>query len=358
MSTSLAEALSPDQQTLTLRSGREVLPPEIGQFTTLDLLDLRHNRIRQVPPEIGRLANLRDLFLSHNMLTSLPPEIGRLVNLRDLLLDHNQLATLPPEIGQLPNLWRLDLRANLLEALPPTVGDLRGLWRLNLSQNRLQTLPAEIGDLASLLALDLTNNPLTSLPATLANLSLLDDLVLDGCVALTSLPAGLRVRRLSLRQCEGLTSLPPDLVVSEWVDIGGSRVVGKAPAGAEVRWNGVTMPQRSRVMHPEKLTTAHILKEQNLEVRRALIERIGLERFVRDARPTVLQSDSDPGGERRLLRIELQHDEPLVLLHVTDPSTGRQYFLRVPPNMSTCHQAAAWIAGFDDPADYRPIIET
>jgi hypothetical protein len=30
----------------------------------------------------------------------------------------------------------------------------------------------------------------------------------------------------------------------------------------------------------------------------------------------------------------------------------------VPPAMRTCHQAAAWIAGFDNPNDYRPILET
>jgi hypothetical protein len=48
----------------------------------------------------------------------------------------------------------------------------------------------------------------------------------------------------------------------------------------------------------------------------------------------------------------------MVYLSVRDPSTGRGYLLRVPPTMETCHQAAAWTAGFDDPADYRPVAET
>ena len=39
-------------------------------------------------------------------------------------------------------------------------------------------------------------------------------------------------------------------------------------------------------------------------------------------------------------------------------STGRQYALRVPPAMRTCRQAAAWTAGFTDPADYNPLVET
>jgi hypothetical protein len=61
---------------------------------------------------------------------------------------------------------------------------------------------------------------------------------------------------------------------------------------------------------------------------------------------------------RQLLRVLLPNDEPLICLSVIDPSTGRQYILRVPPNMETCHQAAAWIAGFDNPDDYHPLVET
>jgi hypothetical protein len=51
-------------------------------------------------------------------------------------------------------------------------------------------------------------------------------------------------------------------------------------------------------------------------------------------------------------------DEPLMCLAVKCPSTGRDYFLRVPPTMRTCHQAAVWIAGYDDPSDYKPLVET
>jgi hypothetical protein len=40
------------------------------------------------------------------------------------------------------------------------------------------------------------------------------------------------------------------------------------------------------------------------------------------------------------------------------PSTGRQYIIRVPPTTPTCRHAAAWIAGFDNPDDYQPLIET
>jgi len=54
----------------------------------------------------------------------------------------------------------------------------------------------------------------------------------------------------------------------------------------------------------------------------------------------------------------MEGDEPLVCLSLVCPSTGHQYLLRVPPTMQTCHQAAAWIAGFDQPDAYHPIAES
>ena len=80
--------------------------------------------------------------------------------------------------------------------------------------------------------------------------------------------------------------------------------------------------------------------------------------FKAECGHTVRAKDEDAGGPRQLLRIELEGDEPLVGLACCCPSTGRQYFIRVPPATKTCHQAAAWIAGFDDPKLYKPALET
>ena len=51
------------------------LPPEIGQLTNLQQLNLSYNRLTRLPPEIGQLTNLQELDLSNNPLTSLPPEL-------------------------------------------------------------------------------------------------------------------------------------------------------------------------------------------------------------------------------------------------------------------------------------------
>jgi hypothetical protein len=51
-------------------------------------------------------------------------------------------------------------------------------------------------------------------------------------------------------------------------------------------------------------------------------------------------------------------DTDIVCLSVNCPSTAHHYLLRVPPTMQTCRQAAAWMAGFDDPNLYQPLQET
>ena len=89
-----------------------------------------------------------------------------------------------------------------------------------------------------------------------------------------------------------------------------------------------------------------------------MIERMGYLKFANEAKAVVVDQDTDPGGQRQLLQIELEGDEPLLGLVCHCPSTGRQYFLRVTPNIKKCHAAAAWMAGFDDPEKYKPIVET
>ncbi len=182
----------------------------------------------------------------------------------------------------------------------------------------------------------------------------------QGCHQLTQLPRWINnLGQLDLRGCTQLTSLPEELCVTGWLDIGDTQI-SQLPVGcqkAELRWNGVRITHRI-AFAPETLSAEDVLAEPNTEVRRIMVERMGVERFVADAKPAVLDKDQDPGGPRRLLKIDLADDEPMVLLAVSCPSTERDYLLRVPPSIKSCHQAAAWIAGFDDPDDYNPLIET
>ena len=105
------------------------------------------------------------------------------------------------------------------------------------------------------------------------------------------------------------------------------------------------------------MTGQDILNTENAELRRVLIERLGYERFLQHVGGVIRDADTDTGGDRQLICVAFEDDEPLMVLRVTCPSTGHIHILRVPPDMRSCHQAAAWIAGFDHPDDYQPLIE-
>jgi hypothetical protein len=106
------------------------------------------------------------------------------------------------------------------------------------------------------------------------------------------------------------------------------------------------------------LTADEVLGEENTELRRVMIEAMGYDRFLDMVDRTTIDADEDAGGPRELLEVEIEGGENLVCVSFSCPSTGRRYVVRVPPNVRSCHQAVAWIAGFDDPDDYRPLVET
>ena len=185
-------------------------------------------------------------------------------------------------------------------------------------------------------------------------------LILRNCVSLTALPAWLGpLAQLDLSGSSQIAAIPDGITVSAWVDVGGTsiRALPGSLKDAGLRWRGVAVTEQI-AFRPEEITASAIVAEDNAEIRRVMIDRMGYLRFARDAKARVLDTDRDPGGQRELLRINLEGDEPLVGLTCFCPSTGKQFFLRVPPTTRSCHQAAAWIAGFDDPTLYRPAIET
>lgn len=183
---------------------------------------------------------------------------------------------------------------------------------------------------------------------------------LTRCTGLTTLPPGATdLARLDLRDCVRITKLPPGLTVRSWLDVAGSGLTGlpRSLSDARLRWRGVVVNERI-AFRPETITVEGILAERNAEVRRVMLERVGFEWFFDRAKAEVLDADRDAGGERKLLRIKLSGDENLVCVSLSCPSTGRRYVLRVPPKTKTCRKAAAWLAGFDNPDDYAPLIET
>lgn len=130
------------------------------------------------------------------------------------------------------------------------------------------------------------------------------------------------------------------------------------PGGARYYfWRGVQVPDRLST-DPDWLTVRGILEERNRELQRVMLERFGYDRFILELGAVPVQAD-EFGALYRILR---PHREPFVLVHVTNTTpeldgTRKRYFLRVPPNMKTAHEAVAWTFGMR-PEQYRPLLET
>jgi hypothetical protein len=120
-------------------------------------------------------------------------------------------------------------------------------------------------------------------------------------------------------------------------------------------WHGVEVTAQV-ILKPYELTAKQALAEKNAEVRRVMIERIGMERFLEEAGAECIHNHER--GD--LFSIDLPNDPEGVLrsVRVVDPSTGRTYFLRVPPDIKRADDAVAWTFGFDKVSDYRPVQET
>jgi hypothetical protein len=119
-------------------------------------------------------------------------------------------------------------------------------------------------------------------------------------------------------------------------------------------WHGVPVPERV-ITAPDELTRDDFFDEDNVEARRVIQERMGAERFVWELAATYI----DGGPQGVLYEVELPDDPDEVARYVQllDPSTGREYFLRVPPTISTAEEAVAWTFGLGS-SEYRPAQES
>jgi hypothetical protein len=185
----------------------------------------------------------------------------------------------------------------------------------------------------------------------------LGHLNLSGAANIDRLPENLTCESLDISDCPYITTLPIGLHVTHSIEIAGSGIRSLPGGhGFSLRWRGVHVDDRI-AFAAESLTGQEILRTDNVEIRRIAIERLGYETFLQQVGGVIRDRDTDAGGDRQLICIAFEDDEPLMLLKVICPSTGHLHVLRVPPYMDTCHQSAAWIAGFDNPNDYHPAIE-
>ena len=123
-------------------------------------------------------------------------------------------------------------------------------------------------------------------------------------------------------------------------------------------WHGVRVPQRI-IEQPETITVADIDAEQNAEIRRVMIERYGMERFVRDAGARMAGRD-DWGT---LWVRDMPGDDPLVVVEVVNSTpepdgTSKRYTLRVPPEFGGKAKTIRVAYADDGEGDERRVPRT
>jgi hypothetical protein len=119
---------------------------------------------------------------------------------------------------------------------------------------------------------------------------------------------------------------------------------------------GIVIPAQFLEKRAE-ITVGDIRSQSNAEWRRVLCEFYGRDRFLRDAGAEKIHCDAfgtlwrvDDGGHEPALYLEVENA-------TVEDGQRRKFFLRVPPSMTTAHEAVAWTFSMST-ANYNPVEET
>jgi hypothetical protein len=177
---------------------------------------------------------------------------------------------------------------------------------------------------------------LTKLPK---GLKVVGGLYLSGCTGLTELQKGLKVGGyLSLDGCTGLTALP------KWLNVGGLFIDSHhiVPEGVKAAIYCI-----SNVVVPESLAKRRLeydkFRELDTEQRQVWIRMVGVEWLIKNAKPEVLDIDDHKINGHRALMLVKEDRVRYCILVCGDPSTGRVYYMEVPPKTKTCQEADSYL---------------
>lgn len=116
--------------------------------------------------------------------------------------------------------------------------------------------------------------------------------------------------------------------------------------------NGVRVSKGIVETPAEKLDPKLLLTEQNAEIRREIIRKIGISRILQKLEAKKL----DTYREYELYRIENIDIEPCHILKMVCPSTSAFYSLRTPPEITSAQEAIKWCNNGKEPKEF--LIET
>ncbi|TXH53766.1 MAG: hypothetical protein E6Q97_12355 [Desulfurellales bacterium] len=113
---------------------------------------------------------------------------------------------------------------------------------------------------------------------------------------------------------------------------------------------GVRVP-RQVVMEPETLDPQQIIRHENQEVRRVMIDRYGAQNLFERLTSKVIHEDET--GRLRRIEVPGDDEEPIVVVEVLNSTpepdgTIKTYYLRVPPTTRRAKEGVAWTFGVDE----------
>ncbi|PPS13850.1 hypothetical protein GOBAR_AA06736 [Gossypium barbadense] len=194
-----------------------ILPPELGNLTDLEVIDLTRNYLNgslpsslsqlpltslsllgnrisgPIPREIGDIPTLEGLVLEDNLFSgSLPSNLGNLDRLSRLLLSSNNFTgTIPESFGKLKNLtdFRID-GSSLSGKIPDFIGNWTKLTRLDMQGTSMEgPIPSTISELKDLTDLRITDlSGRSSAVPNLEGMKDMEELVLRNCLLTGSIP--------------------------------------------------------------------------------------------------------------------------------------------------------------------------
>jgi hypothetical protein len=121
--------------------------------------------------------------------------------------------------------------------------------------------------------------------------------------------------------------------------------------------NGVRVEQWMAESHPDRIDARRVLQIENVDQRREVIRRMGMERIVGQLKPMILDTERrEVGGEYRLLAVDMNHGEPWRFLQMVNQSTSVTHIEAVPRECETVRQAINWRSSQNINKDWFPTI--
>ncbi|XP_024954080.2 TMV resistance protein N-like [Citrus sinensis] len=187
------------------------LPNSIKGLKSLKTLNLSGCfKLKNVPETVGQVESLEELDISGTAIRQPPSSIFLMKNLRTLSFSE---CNGPPSSTSWHFHFPFNLMAKSSYPVPlmlPSLSGLCSLTKLDLRDCSLGegVIPNDIGNLCSLKALYLSKNSFVRLPASIDGLFNLEELELEDCKSLQSLPQlPPNVKRVNVNGCTSLVTL-------------------------------------------------------------------------------------------------------------------------------------------------------